>query len=157
MLSAVARYKQLLSSALARYFPRTTAYLRAEREAARQLAHCQGLLGKAEAQLGELERYRADYQQQWITEGSKGVSGQWLMNYQRFLSQLETAVGQQQQSLEWHRANLEKVRALWQQRYARLEGLRKLVQRYLDEARMAEDKREQKLLDELAQRLSERN
>ncbi len=33
MLSAVARYKQLLSSALARYFPRTTAYLRAEREA----------------------------------------------------------------------------------------------------------------------------
>ena len=129
---------------------------RAEREAARQLAHCQGLLGKAEAQLGELERYRADYQQQWISEGSKGVSGQWLMNYQRFLAQLETAVGQQQQSLEWHRANLEKVRAVWQQRYARLEGLRKLVQRYIDEARLAEDKREQKLLDELAQRLIDR-
>ncbi|WAJ39084.1 DEAD/DEAH box helicase [Pseudomonas sp. GOM7] len=34
MLSAVARYKQLLSTTLARYFPRTTAYLRAEREAA---------------------------------------------------------------------------------------------------------------------------
>lgn len=34
MFSAVARYKQLLSSTLARYFPRTTAYLRAEREAA---------------------------------------------------------------------------------------------------------------------------
>lgn len=34
MLSAVARYKQLLSSTLARYFPHTTAYLRAEREAA---------------------------------------------------------------------------------------------------------------------------
>ncbi len=34
MLSAVARYKRLLSSALSRYFPRTTAYLRAEREAA---------------------------------------------------------------------------------------------------------------------------
>ncbi|MGG2396662.1 UvrD-helicase domain-containing protein [Pseudomonas sp. SH1-B] len=34
MFSAVARYKQLLSSALARCFPRTTAYLRAEREAA---------------------------------------------------------------------------------------------------------------------------
>ena len=34
MPSAIARYKQLLSGALARYFPRTTAYLRAEREAA---------------------------------------------------------------------------------------------------------------------------
>jgi superfamily I DNA/RNA helicase len=33
MLSAVERYKRLLSGALARYFPRTTAYLHAEREA----------------------------------------------------------------------------------------------------------------------------
>ncbi|TWC30812.1 AAA domain-containing protein [Pseudomonas sp. SJZ079] len=34
MLSAVKRYKSLLSGALLRYFPRTTAYLRAERETA---------------------------------------------------------------------------------------------------------------------------
>lgn len=129
---------------------------KAEREAARQLGHCQGLVGQAEAKLGELERYRGDYQQQWISEGGKGVSGQWLMNYQRFLSQLEVAIGQQNQSLNWHRANLEKARAVWQQRYARLEGLRKLVQRYLDEARAIEDKREQKLLDELSQRLIDR-
>lgn len=33
MLSAVRRYKSMLSSALARCFPRTTAYLQAEREA----------------------------------------------------------------------------------------------------------------------------
>jgi flagellar FliJ protein len=46
------------------------------------------------------------------------------------------------------------MRELWQQRHARLEGLRKLVQRYLDEARKVEDKREQKLLDELAQRMT---
>ncbi|MFZ6050343.1 UvrD-helicase domain-containing protein [Pseudomonas sp. CR3202] len=37
MLSAVKRYKSLLSGALARYFPRTTEYLRAESEAAAQL------------------------------------------------------------------------------------------------------------------------
>jgi flagellar FliJ protein len=79
------------------------------------------------------------------------------MNYQRFLSQLETAIGQQRQSVDWHRGNMDKARELWQQRYARLEGLRKLVKRYLDEARLAEDKREQKLLDELSQRLSGRD
>lgn len=129
---------------------------KAEREAALQLGHCQGLVSQAEAKLGELESFRGDYQQQWINEGGKGVSGQWLMNYQRFLSQLEVAIGQQHQSLEWHRANLDKVRVIWQQRYARLEGLRKLVQRYIDEARQAEDRREQKLLDDLAQRLIER-
>lgn len=127
---------------------------RAEREAARLLGRCQGQVTQAEMKLGELERYRADYQQQWIEEGRRGVSGQWLMNYQRFLSQLESAIGQQMQSVKWHRDNLEKARVAWQQRYARLEGLRKLVQRYLDEARAAEDKREQKLLDELVQRMS---
>lgn len=37
MLSAVKRYQALFSSALARYFPRTTEYLRAEREAAARL------------------------------------------------------------------------------------------------------------------------
>ncbi len=37
MPSAVQRYKRLLSAALARYFPHTTAYLRAEREAAAPL------------------------------------------------------------------------------------------------------------------------
>ena len=146
----------MAQSRAARLAPVVDMAERAEREAALQLGHAQGLLRQAEVQLGDLERYRGDYQQQWITEGQRGVSGQWLMNYQRFLAQLETAVGQQQQSLEWHRANLEKVRAVWQQRYARLEGLRKLVQRYIDEARLAEDKREQKLLDELAQRLIDR-
>ncbi|MBD9484351.1 flagella biosynthesis chaperone FliJ [Pseudomonas sp. PDM14] len=147
----------MANSRAARLAPVIDMAERAEREAARQLGHCQGLLGKAELQLSELERYRGDYQQQWINEGRHGVSGQWLMNYQRFLSQLETAIGQQLQSVNWHRDNLAKARALWQQRYARLEGLRKLVQRYIEEARIAEDKREQKLLDELSQRLPARD
>ncbi|HLA30171.1 MAG TPA: flagellar export protein FliJ [Pseudomonas sp.] len=146
----------MAQSRAARLAPVIAMAERAEREAALQLGHCQGLLRQAEVQLGELERYRGDYQQQWISEGQRGVSGQWLMNYQRFLSQLETAIGQQRQSVAWHRANMDKVREVWQQRYARLEGLRKLVKRYLEEARQAEDKREQKLLDELAQRLSGR-
>lgn len=127
---------------------------KAEREAALQVGHCNGLVTQGEVQLGTLESYRADYQQQWITEGQRGVSGQWLINYQRFLGQLDTAINQQQTSLEWHRNNLGKAREIWQQRHARLEGLRKLVQRYQDEAQRADDKREQKLLDELSQRLS---
>ena len=147
----------MAQSRAARLAPVVDMAERAEREAALQLGRCQGLLRQAEVQLGDLERYRGDYQQQWISEGQRGVSGQWLMNYQRFLSQLETAIGQQRQSVDWHRGNMDKARELWQQRYARLEGLRKLVKRYQDEARLAEDKREQKLLDELSQRLSARN
>lgn len=124
-----------------------------ERKAAQRLGHFQGQVNLAEAKLAELERFRNDYQQQWISNGSRGVSGQWLLNYQRFLNQLETAVGQQRQSLAWHQNNLNNARASWQQAYARVEGLRKLVQRYILEARQLEDKREQRLLDELSQRL----
>lgn len=126
---------------------------RDEREAARLLGQCQAQLTQAQAQLGDLERYRSDYQQQWIEQGQRGVSGQWLMNYQRFLSQLETAIEQQNKSLSWYQGNLDKARQHWQKRHARLEALRKLVVRYVKEAQMLEDKREQKLLDELSQRL----
>jgi flagellar FliJ protein len=147
----------MVQNRAARLAPVVAMAERAEREAALQLGHCRGLLSQAEVKLGELEHYRSDYQQQWIDEGQRGVSGQWLMNYQRFLSQLETAIGQQRNTMEWHRQNAERAKETWQQRYARLEGLRKLVERYREEARLAEDKREQKLLDELAQRLSGRD
>lgn len=137
----------------ARLVPVVDMAQRAERAAAVQLAQAQAQLKAAEVKLGDLERYRSDYQQQWLVAGQQGVSGQWLMNYQRFLSQLEQAIAQQAQAVTWHQGVVGKARAQWQERYTRLEGLRKLVQRYRDEARLAEDKREQKQLDELAQRL----
>lgn len=125
----------------------------AEQEAAAKLRQYQAALQQAQQQLQNLEHYRDDYQQQWIDKGQTGVSGQWLMNYQRFLSQLEVAIEQQQKSLAWHENNVRSSQTLWQQAYARLEGLRKLVQRYRAEAQKAADKQEQKLLDEMAQRL----
>ncbi|WP_449434253.1 flagellar export protein FliJ [Pseudomonas putida] len=124
-----------------------------ERKAAQRLGHFQQQVTQAQVKLAELERFREDYQLQWINRGGQGVNGSWLVNYQRFLGQLETAMTQQRQSLTWHQNNLSNARGTWQQAYARVEGLRKLVQRYLDEARRAEDKREQRLLDELSQRL----
>ncbi|MBC3412684.1 MULTISPECIES: flagellar export protein FliJ [Pseudomonas] len=125
----------------------------AERKAAQRLGHFQQQVAQAQAKLKELESFREGYQAQWIDRGGQGVNGNWLVNYQRFLGQLETAMTQQRQSMAWHQNNLNNARGTWQQAYAKVEGLRKLVQRYMDEARRAEDKREQRLLDELSQRL----
>jgi flagellar FliJ protein len=125
----------------------------AEQEATAKLNQYKNALQHAQQQLQNLQQYRDDYQQQWIDKGQSGVSGQWLMNYQRFLSQLEVAIAQQEKSLVWHENNVSLSQAAWQQAYARLEGLRKLVQRYREEARKSADKQEQKLLDEMAQRL----
>lgn len=143
----------MANSRAARLAPVVEMAEKAERTAAQRLGHFQGQMRLAEAKLQELEQFRMNYQQQWINNGTQGVSGQWLMNYQRFLNQLETAVGQQRKSLAWHQNNLNNARDAWQKAYARVEGLRKLVMRYMAEARALEDKREQRLLDELSQRL----
>jgi len=126
---------------------------KAEKTAVLRLGHFQGQVRVAQSKLADLEAFRLEYQEQWIVRGSSGVSGQWLLGYQGFLAQLGTAIDQQRQSLNWHQNNLNKARDTWQQAFARVEGLRKLVQRYRDEAQRLEDKREQKLLDELSQRL----
>ncbi|ABA73283.1 MULTISPECIES: flagellar export protein FliJ [Pseudomonas] len=126
---------------------------KAEKTAVQRLGYFQGQVKVAESKLADLNAFRLDYSQQWIVRGSTGVTGQWLLGFQGFLAQLDTAVDQQRQSLQWHQNNLDKARDAWQQAFARVEGLRKLVQRYRDEAQRAEDKREQKLLDELSQRL----
>lgn len=128
----------------------------AEREAAAKLAQVQQQLRQAEQQLEGLEEYRTEYQQQWIERGQTGVSGEWLMNYQRFLSQLEVAIEQQRNSVNWHSKNTAKSRDEWQKTYARLEGLKKLVQRYRDQARLQADRQEQKEMDEMAQRSAAR-
>ncbi len=143
----------MANSRAARLAPVVDMAEKAEKTAVQRLGYFQGQVRLAESKLGDLERFRSEYQQQWIERGTQGVSGQWLMGYQGFLNQLETAVDQQRQSLAWHQTNLDRARESWQQAFARVEGLRKLVQRYVDEARALEDKREQKLLDELSQRL----
>ncbi|WP_025111940.1 flagellar export protein FliJ [Pseudomonas sp. H1h] len=125
----------------------------AEKTAVQRLGYFQGQVKVAESKLADLDAFRLDYQEQWIVRGSDGVSGQWLLGYHGFLAQLDTAIDQQRQSLVWHQNNLVKARDAWQQAFAKVEGLRKLVQRYREEAQRLEDKREQKLLDELSQRL----
>ncbi|MDO7895359.1 flagellar export protein FliJ [Pseudomonas citrulli] len=147
----------MATSRAARLAPVVEMAEKAEKTAVQRLAYFQGQVAVAESKLADLENFRLEYQQQWITRGSHGVSGQWLLGYQGFLAQLGTAIDQQRQSLVWHQNNLEKARQSWQEAFARVEGLRKLVQRYIDEARQLEDKREQKLLDELSQRLPRQN
>jgi flagellar FliJ protein len=143
----------MATSRAARLAPVVEMAEKAEKTAVMRLGHFQGQVRLAESKLADLENFRLEYQEQWIVRGSSGVSGQWLLGYQGFLAQLGTAIDQQRQSLNWHQNNLNKSREAWQQAFARVEGLRKLVQRYRDEARQLEDKREQKLLDELSQRL----
>lgn len=124
-----------------------------ERKAARMLGESQRQMEEASARLKDLEHYAGEYEQGWVQRGSQGVGRDWLLNYQRFMSQMQAAIEQQKQTLDWHQQSQERARENWRQRYQRVEALRKLIERYQDEARARADKQEQKLLDELTQRL----
>jgi flagellar FliJ protein len=129
--------------------------LEEERKAAGRLGEAQQQLDSARARLQDLEFYCSEYQKGWVQRGQQGVGRDWLLNYQRFLAQMQTAIEQQQQTVTWNAQSLDKAREQWRQRYQRLEGMRKLIDRYREEARLKADRQEQKLLDELSQRAFE--
>lgn len=128
-----------------------------ERKAAGVLGDCQRQLDDAQARLRDLEFYCKEYQSGWTQRGQQGVGRDWMLNYQRFLAQMQTAIDQQHQTVIWNQQSLGKAREVWRQRYQRLEAMRKLIERYQQEARVRADKQEQKLLDELSQRAFDRN
>lgn len=130
--------------------------LEEERKAAARLGESQKQVEDAEARLRDLDYYCSEYQKGWTQRGSTGVGRDWLLNYQRFLAQMQTAIEQQKQTVTWHQLSVEKARDQWRQRYQRLEALRMLIDKYRQEARVKADKQEQKLLDELSQRAFDR-
>ena len=123
-----------------------------ERKAAGRLGEAHKQVEDARARLRDLEFYCSEYEKGWTQRGSQGVGRDWLLNYQRFMAQMQTAIEQQTQTVKWYETSLDKVREQWRQRYQRVEALRKLIERYQQEARTRADRQEQKLLDELSQR-----
>lgn len=131
--------------------------LEEERKSASMLGDCQRQVDDAEARLRDLEFYCKEYQKGWTQRGQQGVGREWLLNYQRFMAQMQTAIEQQQKTVIWQQQSLAKARETWRLKYQRLEAMRKLIERYQQEARVRADKQEQKLLDELSQRAFDRN
>jgi len=126
--------------------------LEEERKAATVLGQCQKQLDESQTRLRDLEYYCGEYAKGWTQRGEQGVGREWLMNYQRFMAQMELALEQQRQTVSWHSQSIDKARESWRQRYQRLEALRKLIEKYRQEAQARADRQEQKLLDELSQR-----
>lgn len=143
-------------SRIRRLVPVLDMALEEERKAAGRLGEAQQQIDSAQARLQDLEFYCKEYQNGWVQRGQQGVGRDWLLNYQRFLAQMQTAIEQQQQTVVWNGQSLEKAREQWRQRYQRLEAMRKLIERYREEARLKADRQEQKLLDELSQRAFDR-
>ena len=120
---------------------------RAMAEAARKVADI-------ERQIQQLQSYRDDYLRK-SGQGTAAVDAVKLQNYRSFLDRLGDALRQQMKSLELARVEYEKRRSAWSAKRIEAESLGRAVDRFRKEEQHAADRREQREVDDAAQRISQ--
>jgi flagellar FliJ protein len=106
----------------------------------------------ARAQADQLAAYRAQYQQRWSQQFAQRGAIEIVHCYHGFNERLEQAITHQQQATTQSDSQVEGARALLREREMRVASVRKLIERRQQELRRLEDRRDQKLTDEAAQR-----
>ena len=122
-----------------------------------QMAHVRSAAANAEAQQQQadgLTGYRAEYCQKWSAQFQQAAQMEILRSYHGFLSRLDQAITQQKSVVEHAQRMVEAQRQRLVEREIRVATVERLIKRR--EAMLAKvaDRRDQKNLDELAQRLS---
>jgi len=117
-------------------------------DAVLKLAEQQQRLAKAERQLMELRGYRQEYA---TPPGVGGLTATALMNRQQFVERIDRAIEQQVLEIERQRRLLDQMRGLWRDARAREAALDNVIDRYREQERKAEERREQNDIDERMQ------
>lgn len=116
-------------------------------DAVLKLAEQQQRLAKAERQLAELRGYRQEY----ANPGVGGLTAVALMNRQQFVERIDRAIDQQVLEIERQRQSLDQMRGFWRDAHAREAALDNVIDRYREQERKTEERREQNDIDERMQ------
>jgi flagellar FliJ protein len=125
---------------------------RTERERAERLAEAERAAIEAEQKLVSLERYRNEYEEQLAQRGAQGVDISGVREFHAFLARLGEALIAQRELLKSARATRDQLLDSWREAAQRAQVVQTLADRWQDEARRDEDRRNQRESDELAQR-----
>ena len=121
-----------------------------ERTLGEATGHSQRRLQEEKDRLGELNAYRVDYAEKAKNMGNVHAA-QWK-DYQRFLARLDDAVRTQEQRIRDCEQTVEAHRQRWLAKRRRLESLERVLDRYRREEQAADERRDQRLLDDLPRR-----
>ncbi len=124
----------------------------AEQAGARELGSAQQRLVDAEAKLGELKKYHADYQRSFQARAQQGHTVTALRDFQAFLARLEEALRQQDKAVAMAREQVSKQRRSWQGAARQVKAVESVVDRWQQAESLVVERREQKETDERAQR-----
>ncbi|SDK12713.1 flagellar FliJ protein [Methylophilus rhizosphaerae] len=124
-----------------------------EVEAAMQvLAQVMQQLEHARQQQALLGQYQQEYQQQWQQLAQKGIKSDLYRNFQGFFSQLESAVQGQNAQIEQFQAMVLQKQQVLQEKRRKQKSYEVLITRAETLQIKAENKRDQKMMDEFASR-----
>ena len=125
-------------------------------EAAIRLGEMRRGCQQAEEQLKMLMDYQNEYRNNLNTDMTQGIGSQRWQNYQQFISTLERAIEQHRQQLMQWTTKVEQALNAWREKKQRLQAWQTLQDRQTTAALLAENRLDQKKMDEFAQRASMR-
>ena len=121
-------------------------------QAATVVRQCALALQRAQAQGQQLVAFAQEYQERWAPQSLGHATPQHVHEYTRFMQRLQDAQGQQDGAVLQAQARLQAAQRALQERELRLASVGKLLQRRQSAAQVQAQRREQKQLDEFAQR-----
>ena len=120
-----------------------------ERNFCRAMSDAQRIVNDHERRLRELQDYRSEYADRRPGGGNGTVSSVQWTDYQNFLQRLDDAVHAQDRLVESSRQNRDVHRQRWMVKRQKMESLQKVVDRYRSDALRDDERKEQKVLDDL--------
>ena len=119
-----------------------------ENRAASHHQRQQAAASQSQQRLGQLEQFRAEYEQRLEKLASTGIDARQMVDYRKFLGSLNDAIVRQTQEVVKSEAQVEGSREQLIDRTQRRESLDSLVERSRAVLLKEADRREQRLSDE---------
>ena len=111
---------------------------------------------QAEEQLKMLIDYQHEYRNSLNTDMGQGITSNRWINYQQFIQTLEKAIEQHRQQLNQWTQKVDMALNSWRDKKQRLQAWQTLQDRQTSAALLAENRLDQKKMDEFAQRAAMR-
>ncbi|EAM8640846.1 flagella biosynthesis chaperone FliJ [Salmonella enterica] len=125
-------------------------------DAARLLGEMRRGYQQAEEQLKMLIDYQNEYRSNLNTDMGKGIASNRWINYQQFIQTLEKAIEQHRLQLTLWTKKVDLALKSWREKKQRLQAWQTLQARQTAAALLAENRMDQKKMDEFAQRAAMR-
>lgn len=125
-----------------------------EQEAVKRFAQARTQVAEEQQKLEQLLAYSREYQEMVQARGREGIGAVQLQSYHQFIAKLATAIAHQQQQLSLVQSEVAQEEERWLAQRAATGNMEKLVTRYAHDESAERARKEQKELDEQAQKIA---